>query len=141
MVTERNKQAEEEKRERLDKDKEEAMKLLRSQQDATTVAGGNTQAMKLVSIENMSVVSELTGAKNNNGNKPSKKKKDPNAPKKAKSAYIYFTTTNRVGIKAGMAEGVTQKDLLTEVGRQWKELTEGEKAKYEKMAEQDKERY
>lgn len=65
----------------------------------------------------------------------------PNAPKRACSAYIFFTSENRNQIKANMPEGTNQKELLTEVGRQWKDLAEKKKEKYVKMANEDKERY
>mmetsp|Transcript_464 Transcript_464/g.1044 ORF Transcript_464/g.1044 Transcript_464/m.1044 type:complete len:105 (-) Transcript_464:181-495(-) len=92
----------------------------------------------MVSLDDMSVVSELT-----NINKPKKVKKvkDPNAPKGKSSAYIYFSCDNRNQVKASMPEGTTQKELLTEVGRQWKDLTEEKKEKYVKMANKDKERH
>jgi len=139
MIAERNEQAEQQKVERLSKDKEEAMKLMKSRQDAATApvsVNGNSEAMKVVSIDDMSVVSELT-----KDIKPKKKQKDPNAPKRACSAYIFFASENRNQIKANMAEGTNQKELLTEVGRQWKDLAEKKKEKYVKMANKDKERY
>lgn len=145
MIAGRKEEAEKEKAYQLQKDKEEAMKFMKSRQDAAASvvaasAAPNGKAMaNMVAIEDMSVVSELTNA--NNNNKPLKKKKDPNAPKKAKSAYIYFCTEKRNDIKATMPEGTAQKDLLAEVGRQWKELAEEGKARYNTLAEEDKERY
>ncbi|KAL7542926.1 hypothetical protein ACHAXR_012223 [Thalassiosira sp. AJA248-18] len=143
MVEERNNQLDQEKLERLSQDKEEAMKLLKSRQDAASVSASvmaaRSEAMKMVSLDDMSVVSELTNI--NNKPKKVKKVKDPNAPKGKSSAYIYFTCENRNQVKASMPEGTTQKELLTEIGRQWKDLTEEKKEKYVEMANKDKERY
>ena len=142
MIEERNKQSDQEKLERLSKDKEEAMELMKRRQDAASasasVMAASSEATKMVSLEDMSVVSELT---NNNKPKKVKKVKDPNAPKGKSSAYIYFSCDNRNQVKASMPEGTTQKDILTEVGRQWKELSEEKKEKYVTMANKDKERY
>ena len=96
----------------------------------------------MVAMDDMLVISEVTEQTNAN-NKPTiaKKVKDPNAPKQALNSYIFFTSENRKSIKASMPEGTNQRDLLTEVGRQWRELTEDKKAKYLEMANKDKERY
>jgi len=40
-----------------------------------------------------------------------------------------------------MPEGTKQTELLTEVGRQWKELSEVNKEKFVVLANTDKERY
>ena len=101
------------------------------------------KAMTMVSLDDMSVISEVTEQTNAN-TKPAKKvkkAKDPNAPKQASNSYIFFTSENRNSSKAGMPEGTNQRDLLTEVGRQWRESTEEKKAKYVEMANKDKERY
>lgn len=137
VVAERNKQAEQQKAERRNKDKEEALELLKSRQEAALVFAPATfqpAAANTVALDDMSVVSPLSTAP-----KP-KKKKDPNAPKKARSAYIYFTMENRGKIQAQMKEGSSQPEILTEVGRQWREIAAGEKEKYQTMADKDKER-
>jgi len=151
MIKERNKLEDMEKMERFSKDKEEAMKLMmQSRVDAAasvnaSLAANNMKAMTMVAMDDMSVISEVTEQTNAN-NKPTvakkvKKVKDPNAPKQASNSYIFFTSENRNLIKASMPEGTNQRDLLTEVGRQWRELTEDKKAKYVEMANKDKERY
>jgi hypothetical protein len=133
MIAERNIQSEQEKLDRLKQDKEEAMKLMKSFQDASAALTSDAMDMVAANMEDMSVVSELTTK--------SKKKKDPNAPKKASTAYIFFCTENRAMIKSKMPENTPQNELLTEVGRQWKELTDKKKEKYVKMTNKDKERY
>jgi len=69
------------------------------------------------------------------------KKTKPAGPKRASSAYIYFTKENRAQIMAGMPETTTQQELLTEVGRQWRSLSDADKKKYVDMSAKDKERY
>jgi hypothetical protein len=141
MIAERNTQSKQEKSDRLEQDKEEAMKLMKSIQDANASAAAVTSdAMKTnmvatSTMDDMSVVSGLTAKSK------TKKVKDPNAPKKASTAYIFFCTENRALIKSTMPEQTTQTVLLTEVGRQWKELTEQKKEKYVTMSNTDKERY
>merc|ERR1712113_666320 len=65
----------------------------------------------------------------------------PSPPQKSTSAYIYFCTENRSRIQASMPCGTSQPELLDEIGRQWKNLSESEKEKYVQMANKDKERY
>ncbi|GBF95760.1 hypothetical protein Rsub_08196 [Raphidocelis subcapitata] len=69
-----------------------------------------------------------------------KKEKDPNAPKRALGAYMFFSKLKRDEIKAkNPSYGVT--DIAKELGAAWKLLGEKEKSKYEDMAKKDKERY
>jgi hypothetical protein len=75
--------------------------------------------------------------------KKSIKLKDPAAPKRAKSSYLFFCTENRDSIKAENPEMKT-KDIIRELGVQWNNLKEkGESAmkKYTDLAEADRERY
>mmetsp|Transcript_20996 Transcript_20996/g.34705 ORF Transcript_20996/g.34705 Transcript_20996/m.34705 type:complete len:394 (-) Transcript_20996:254-1435(-) len=124
MIAKRNIESAQEKADQLKQDKEEAMKLMQSFQTSETTS-------MVVEEETASVAD----------GKKIKKKKDPNAPKKASSAYIYFSVENRAAVKSSMCETVSNTELLTEVGRQWKELTDKKKEKYNAMAAKDKERY
>jgi len=72
--------------------------------------------------------------------KEEKKLKDPNAPKKWKSAYMFFALKNRATIKeetglSGLGE------ISKEIAKRWKELEDEEKAEYVEMETNDKERY
>ncbi|GAX76261.1 hypothetical protein CEUSTIGMA_g3705.t1 [Chlamydomonas eustigma] len=72
--------------------------------------------------------------------KKARKKKDPNAPKGALSAFMYFSNEMRSKVKEenpGIAFGEVGKLL----GERWKAATADEKAKFEQMAEKDKDRY
>jgi hypothetical protein len=69
-----------------------------------------------------------------------KKVKDPNAPKKPCGAYMFFCKDKRNSIKAAKP-ALTTPEIGKELGRLWGTLSDGEKAKYNKQAEQDKARY
>eukprot|EP00584_Thalassiosira_punctigera_P015716 CAMPEP_0172554610 /NCGR_PEP_ID=MMETSP1067-20121228/55476_1 /TAXON_ID=265564 ORGANISM="Thalassiosira punctigera, Strain Tpunct2005C2" /NCGR_SAMPLE_ID=MMETSP1067 /ASSEMBLY_ACC=CAM_ASM_000444 /LENGTH=423 /DNA_ID=CAMNT_0013343013 /DNA_START=46 /DNA_END=1317 /DNA_ORIENTATION=+ len=135
MIEERNKQSEQQKLDRLEKEKGEAMELMKIRQDATATVA--TEAPKTVAIDDMSIVSGLSA----NNKTKTKKKKDPNAPKKASNAYLFFLNQNRAEIKADLPEGTANNEVLAEAGRQWKALTDTKREKYAKMANNDKERY
>ncbi len=72
--------------------------------------------------------------------KPTKKEKDPNAPKRATSAYIFFTKDKRQEVKDENPD-FTFGEIGKELGRLWGELSDKKKAKWKKMEEEDKERY
>jgi hypothetical protein len=70
--------------------------------------------------------------------KVAKKVKDPNAPKRALSAYMCFAKDQRGAIlKKNPTFGVT--DVAKALGAQWK--TTKDKSKYEAEAAKDKARY
>ena len=71
--------------------------------------------------------------------------KDPNAPKKGKSAYIFFCAAMRPQVKEDLGEE-GKSSIMAELGKRWKELKDDddraeELAKYTKMAADDKSRY
>jgi hypothetical protein len=71
--------------------------------------------------------------------------KDPNAPKKGKSAYIFFCAAMRPVLKEELGEE-GKSSIMAELGKRWKELKEDEDradelAQYTKMAADDKARY
>jgi len=73
-----------------------------------------------------------------------KKKKDPNAPKRAMSAYLLYTQEQRPFVKADMeksGEKVKVTEIMKALAAKWKALTEREKEPYEKKAKAEKERY
>ena len=126
MMKARKEAKEQEKIEKLQHEKEEALKMYKSSKEAVANAPSP--------IDDISVLTDNT--------KGSKKKKDPNAPKRALSAYNYFLTENQQKIKDSMkGEDIKQTDVLKEVGRQWKELSDKKKQKYVKLADKDKARY
>lgn len=72
--------------------------------------------------------------------KAARRKKDPDAPKRSLSAYMFFANENRDIVRAenpGISFGQVGKML----GEKWKELSSDDKAPYEKKADDDKKRY
>eukprot|EP00529_Nitzschia_sp_RCC80_P014404 CAMPEP_0113454940 /NCGR_PEP_ID=MMETSP0014_2-20120614/8121_1 /TAXON_ID=2857 /ORGANISM="Nitzschia sp." /LENGTH=754 /DNA_ID=CAMNT_0000346359 /DNA_START=65 /DNA_END=2329 /DNA_ORIENTATION=- /assembly_acc=CAM_ASM_000159 len=75
--------------------------------------------------------------------KPAKKKKakkDPNAPKKALSAFMMFSIENRPKIKEANPEA-TFGEMGKLIGEAYKNISDEERARLNKKVEQDKERY
>ncbi|KAL3925224.1 MAG: hypothetical protein SGILL_000549 [Bacillariaceae sp.] len=72
--------------------------------------------------------------------KKAKAKKDPNAPKGAKAAYMWFSTENREKVKAENPD-LTFGQLGKALGEKWKAMDADDKAPYEEKAKKDKERY
>ena len=72
--------------------------------------------------------------------------KDPNTPKRAKSAYLYFCEKYRTEVTNELGENAKVTEVTRVLGLRWKNLKE-DKAKvnelksFEKMAKDDKERY
>ena len=77
---------------------------------------------------------------NNKKGKKGKKKKDPNAPKRAMTAFMYFSTVMRPKIKEESPD-LAFGDIAKLIGKRYKELSDEDKAVYEKKAIKDKERY
>eukprot|EP00621_Florenciella_sp_RCC1693_P010003 CAMPEP_0182543712 /NCGR_PEP_ID=MMETSP1323-20130603/32063_1 /TAXON_ID=236787 /ORGANISM="Florenciella parvula, Strain RCC1693" /LENGTH=193 /DNA_ID=CAMNT_0024754675 /DNA_START=46 /DNA_END=627 /DNA_ORIENTATION=- len=72
--------------------------------------------------------------------KKAKKTKDPNAPKRATTAYFFFLADERPRTKEEVP-GISVTELSKVVGAKWKELSDADKAPYEAKAAADKERY
>jgi len=72
--------------------------------------------------------------------KKQKKVKDPNAPKRARGSYVFYTFEMRPII---MAENPETKfvELGSIMGERWRALTPDEKRKYEDFANEDKVRF
>lgn len=82
-------------------------------------------------------------------------KKDPDAPKRPMSAYMFFCGEKRESIKTSMMKGkkkvrgketgtpsLDTKGVMKELGRMWREdIDDKQKAKYQKMAEKAKKEY
>ncbi|XGW15985.1 hypothetical protein V3C99_001443 [Haemonchus contortus] len=70
--------------------------------------------------------------------KREKKEKDPNAPKRAQSAYFHWLNENRAKIKK---DGDSVADVAKRAGEMWKAMDAESKAPWEKKAAVDRERY
>jgi len=72
--------------------------------------------------------------------------KDPNAPKRGKSSYLYFCADNRTRVKDSLGKDSKATDVTKKLGILWNELKRDKKKKkdlekYELLARNDKERY
>lgn len=72
--------------------------------------------------------------------KPIKKMKDKNAPKRNKSAYMFFQEDIRPKLKAKFPDD-SLGQLSKRLGKLWGDLKDKDKKKYNKLAEKDKLRY
>ncbi|KAG0649934.1 Non-histone chromosomal 6 [Hyphodiscus hymeniophilus] len=72
--------------------------------------------------------------------KGEKKKKDPNAPKRGLSAYMFFANEQRENVR-DENPGITFGQVGKVLGERWKALNEKQRAPYEAKAAQDKKRY
>ncbi|XP_031488405.1 FACT complex subunit SSRP1-like isoform X1 [Nymphaea colorata] len=72
--------------------------------------------------------------------KQPKKKKDPNAPKRAMSAFMFFSTSERENVKRSNP-GLSFTDVGRALGEKWKKISGEEKEQYEGMARADQKRY
>ncbi|XP_057768691.1 FACT complex subunit SSRP1 isoform X2 [Salvia miltiorrhiza] len=72
--------------------------------------------------------------------KKQKKKKDPNAPKRAISAFMFFCQTERENLKK-THPGISFTEVGKVLGERWNKMTGEEKCPYEAKARADKIRY
>jgi len=70
-----------------------------------------------------------------------KKTKDPNAPKRAKNAYLRWLDVNRSQIKGSLGEDHKPTEVMKEAGKQWKALNASDKIPFEEAFKVDQERY
>ena len=69
-----------------------------------------------------------------------RKKKDPNAPKRSLSAYLYYCADFRDSVKE-QNPGKKITEIATILADQWRNLPDKKRTKYHKLAEEDKARY
>ncbi|ESZ93610.1 nucleosome binding protein [Sclerotinia borealis F-4128] len=72
--------------------------------------------------------------------KTEKKKKDPNAPKRGLSAYMFFANEQRDNVREENP-GITFGQVGKVLGERWKALNEKQRIPYEESAARDKKRY
>lgn len=66
--------------------------------------------------------------------------RDANSPKRNKSPYLFFCEETRTKISKQSPE-LSMTDVSKELGKTWRALSEADKRKYQKMADEDKVRY
>ncbi|KAI8366236.1 high mobility group box domain-containing protein [Blakeslea trispora] len=72
--------------------------------------------------------------------KKKRSKKDPNAPKRGLSAYMFFSQEQRQTVKDENPEA-TFGQIGKLLGEKWKNMSEEDKKPYVEKAEKDKQRY
>jgi len=73
--------------------------------------------------------------------KKQRKKKDANAPKKAKSAYLFYSEEQRALLKEDTSKTIAPTALMAELGARWKLLDVEGRKPFEERALVDKDRY
>lgn len=68
-------------------------------------------------------------------------RKDPRAPKRSKSAYIFFAIDRREMVKNELGPGARVGDIAKKTSQFWKALSDEERKKWEEIAKSDRERY
>ena len=69
-----------------------------------------------------------------------KKRRDPDAPKRAVSAYVFFGHSERPKIQEENPD-IEFKDVGRKLGERWRNLAAEDKGKFEELAQKDKDRY
>lgn len=72
--------------------------------------------------------------------KKTKRKKDPNAPKRPLSAFIIFCRDKRPLLKE-QKPNASVGDIAKELGKAWRIMTDDQKEPYDKQAKEDRVRY
>ncbi|KAI9798177.1 MAG: Non-histone chromosomal protein 6 [Piccolia ochrophora] len=83
---------------------------------------------------------EKTTTRKTKGRDGGKKKKDPNAPKRGLSAYMFFANEQRENVR-DENPGITFGQVGKILGERWKALNEKQRVPYENKAKVDKKRY
>jgi hypothetical protein len=81
-----------------------------------------------------------TTRKTRGGESGGKRKKDPNAPKRGLSAYMFFANEQRENVR-DENPGITFGQVGKVLGERWKALSEKQREPYEQKAKDDKKRY
>jgi len=82
----------------------------------------------------------VKGSRQSKTGKTKRAKKDKNLPKGALSSYIIFCTQMRSIIKTEEPE-IANTDIMRQTGERWRQMTPQQKAPWEALSAQDKQRY
>ncbi|KAG0165867.1 Non-histone chromosomal protein 6 [Apophysomyces sp. BC1034] len=85
-------------------------------------------------------VSKRNAKASGDEDKKKKRAKDPNAPKRGLSAYMFFSQDNRQKVKEENQDA-TFGTIGKILGEKWKNMSDEEKKPYVEKAKVDKERY
>lgn len=83
---------------------------------------------------------EELAQKGKGGQGSKRQRRDPNEPKKAGSAYTFFMKHQSAQLKQSKPDMPFQ-EMSKKIADMWKQISASEKAKFEKMASDDKLRY
>lgn len=84
---------------------------------------------------------EVSNLEKTNGNDAGKKPaKDPNAPKRPSTPWIFFYSDQVRPMKSQHPDKST-KEICSLLGQKWQKMTKKQKKKYEDLAAKDRERY
>ena len=70
--------------------------------------------------------------------------KDPNKPKRAKTAFMYYCEQHRPALlekEKKKGQKINIGNIAKALGKSWKKLKDGDKSKWNSLALKDKERY
>jgi len=73
--------------------------------------------------------------------KKRKQAKDPNAPKRPLTAFFLYAADHRAKVREELGEGCTVGDISKKIGKQWAEIDDDEKQKYQDQAAKNKAQY
>jgi len=73
--------------------------------------------------------------------KRKRRKRDPNAPKRALSAFFWYCNDERPNVKAALNNTNSVSQVAKELGRRWGLIRPEQKTRYEALAAKDKVRY
>lgn len=105
----------------------------------------NLIATVCIKLDKIDQIEELTNSILGNPLKI-KPMKDPNKPKRAASAYLFFCEAERPKVMKSMAKNnkdskIKLGDVAKELGKRWKSLSEDARNPFVKKADKDKQRY
>ena len=119
------------------------IKVSTKQADKKELAGFEAEAIQ----DTARYENEMSSYVRPNDDEQEKKgKKDPDAPKRGKSGYIFFCSAKRLDVKEELGEDAKTTEITSRLGELWTELKNDESrgeelALYLQMATDDKERY
>jgi hypothetical protein len=101
-------------------------------------------------LEQMAAEKKKAGRKPSGKKGSAKSKRDPNKPKKNKSAYLFFCQDKRAAVKESLGDDAKNTEIVARLGELWNELKEESKNDdelkehldaYLEQAAEDKKRY
>lgn len=105
---------------------------------STELSEANKEVEALIKTTRKSLA--ILNSRNNGKTGRTRKTKDPNHPKRSRSAYIIFCNANRSKVQKDNPE-LGAKDITRKLAEMWKSLSDKKRAPFDKKAAADKLRY